>query len=145
MRVADILKGKGKQTVMTVRPSETIEGLAQRLRLAGVGAMIVSEDGVTVDGIISERDIAYALPAHAGHLHAMKVSDLMTKTVVTCTPENTIADVSKIMTVRRIRHLPVVEKGRLVGMVSIGDVLKHRLNEMEIEANVLRDIALAAR
>jgi CBS domain-containing protein len=145
MKVADILKGKGKQSVMTVRPTETIEGLAQRLRLAGVGAMIVSEDGQSLDGIISERDVAYALPAHPGHLHTLKVSELMTKAVITCRPDDAIADVSKIMTVRRIRHVPVIENGKLVGVISIGDVLKYRLSEIELEANVLRDIAIAGR
>ncbi|MBI4723854.1 MAG: CBS domain-containing protein [Rhodomicrobium sp.] len=144
MRVADILKGKGT-AVMTVKPAETIEGCAQRLRLAGVGAMIVSRDGNTLDGIISERDIAYALPIHGPELHNMRVSDLMITTVVTCTPQDSIAEIAKIMTMRRIRHIPVKESGRLVGVISIGDVLKHRLSEIELEANVLRDIAIAGR
>jgi CBS domain-containing protein len=145
MRVADILKGKGSTAVMTVRPTETIGGLAQRLRLGGVGSMIVSHDGHSLDGIISERDIAYALPAHAGHLHTLPVSELMTKTVITCTPDHTIAEVAKMMTVHRIRHLPVTQGDRLIGVISIGDVLKHRLSEIELEANVLRDIAIAGR
>jgi CBS domain-containing protein len=144
MRVADILKGKGR-SVMTVKPSETIGGLAQRLRLAGVGAMIVSRDGQTMDGIISERDIAYALPAHAEELHELRVSELMTVSVVTCSPEDLISDIAKTMTIHRIRHLPVKESGKLVGVISIGDVLAHRLSEMELERNVLRDIALAGR
>src|SRR5271169_4273774 len=124
MRVADILKSKSTQTVMTVRPEETVGLLARRLRLAGVGAMMVSEDGQTLGGIVTERDVAYALPDHAGYLHTLRVSDLMTKTVITCTPEDTIAKVSKIMTLHRIRHLPAIEGGRLAGVVSIGDVLK---------------------
>ncbi len=144
MRVADILRGKGP-AVMSVKPSETIGGLAQRLRLAGVGVMIVSRDGHSLDGIISERDIAYALPTHAEDLHEMRVSDLMTNQVVTCSPQDLIADVAKIMTNRRIRHIPVKEGDRLVGVISIGDVLKHRLLEIELEANVLRDIAMAGR
>ncbi len=144
MRVADLLKGKGP-AVMSVKPSDTIGGLAQRLRLAGVGVMIVSRDGHSLDGIISERDVAYALPSHAGELHEMRVSDLMTTQVVTCSPQDLIADVAKIMTNRRIRHIPVKEGNRLVGVISIGDVLKHRLSEIELEANVLRDIAISAR
>jgi CBS domain-containing protein len=144
MSVADILKGKGT-AVMTVRPSETIGGLAQRLRLAGVGAMIVSRDGQSLDGIITERDIAYALPEHTDDLHEMRVSDLMTVTVVTCSPQDSIADAARIMTARRIRHIPVKEAGRLVGVISIGDVLKHRLGEIELEASVLRDLAIAGR
>lgn len=144
MRVADILKGKA-QAVMSVKPSETIGGLAQRLRLAGVGAMIVSRDGHSLEGIITERDIAYALASHAEDLHEMRVSDLMTTQVVTCSPQDLIADVARIMTSRRFRHMPVKEGDRLVGVISIGDVLKHRLSEIELEANVLRDIAMAGR
>src|SRR5215475_4612473 len=125
MSIADILKSKGT-AVMTVRPAETIGGLAQRLRLAGVGAMIVSRDGQSLDGIITERDIAYALPGHLDDLHEMRVSDLMTATVVTCSPQDSVAAAARIMTTRRIRHLPVKEGGRLVGVISIGDVLKHR-------------------
>ncbi len=145
MRVADILKTKGMRTVMTVRPGETINALSERLRQAGVGAMIVSENGHTIDGIISERDVAYGVAAHAGRLHALQVSELMTRAVITCTPDDSISGVAKIMTERRIRHLPVMEGGRLAGLISIGDVLKHRLSEIELEANVLRDIAIAGR
>jgi CBS domain-containing protein len=144
MRVADILRGKGTG-VMTVRRTETIGGLAQRLRLAGVGAMIVSSDGESIDGIISERDIAYALPAYGPELHELHVSDLMNTAVITCSPEDAIASVAKVMTQRRIRHVPVIDRGRLVGVISIGDVLKHRLSEIELEASVLRDLAVAAR
>jgi CBS domain-containing protein len=144
MRVADILKGKGSG-VMSVKPSDTIGSVAQRLRLAGVGVMIVSRDGNSLDGIISERDIAYALPAHAEELHEMRVSDLMTVQVVTCSPDDLIADVARVMTNRRVRHIPVKQGDKLVGVISIGDVLKHRLSEIELEASVLRDIARAGR
>ncbi|MGA7329780.1 MAG: CBS domain-containing protein [Rhodomicrobium sp.] len=144
MRVADILKGKGT-AVMTVSPTDTIEHLAQRLRLAGVGAMVVSHDGHSMDGIISERDIAYAVAVYGRELVDLHVSDLMTRTVITCSPQDTIAHVARIMTVRRIRHLPVMEKNNLTGLLSIGDVLKHRVTEIELEENVLRDIALAGR
>jgi CBS domain-containing protein len=144
MSVADILQGKGT-AVMTVRPSESIGGLAQRLRLAGVGAMIVSRDGQSLDGIITERDIAYALPEHLDDLHEMRVSDLMTVSVVTCSPQDSIAHAARLMTARRIRHIPVKEGGRLVAVISIGDVLKHRLGEIELEASVLRDLAIAGR
>jgi CBS domain-containing protein len=144
MRVADILKGKGT-AVMTVKPNDTVVALAQRLRTAGIGAMVVSQDGHSLDGIVSERDVTYALPANSGKLETMHVSEIMTATVITCSPQDTIAEVAKVMTTRRIRHLPVKESGRLIGMVSIGDVLKHRLYEIELEANVLRDLAIAAR
>ena len=144
MKVADILKGKST-AVMTVQPTLTIGALAQRLRSAGVGVMIVTIDGQTLDGIISERDIAYGLAAHGAALPSLKVSDLMTRAVITCSLQDTVVDVAKVMTMRRIRHLPVKDGAKLVGVVSIGDVLKSRISEIELEANVLRDIAIASR
>ena len=142
MKVGDILRSKGS-TVMTVRPSDTIVMLARRLKLERVGAMIVSRDGETIDGIISERDICHGLSEHGAELLEKHVSDLMTRAVVTCKPDDTIADVARIMTNRRVRHLPVKEHGKLAGVISVGDVVKHRIDEMEMEANVLRDYAIA--
>ncbi|MGZ8369381.1 MAG: CBS domain-containing protein [Rhodoplanes sp.] len=107
--------------------------------------MIVTSDGQTLDGIISERDIAYGLAAHGAALPSLKVSDLMTRAVITCSLQDTVVDVAKVMTMRRIRHLPVKDGAKLVGVVSIGDVLKSRISEIELEANVLRDIAIASR
>ncbi|MGO9544147.1 MAG: CBS domain-containing protein [Rhodomicrobium sp.] len=144
MKVADILKGKGSE-IMTVKPGDNVGTLAQRLRESGIGAMIVSQDGSSLDGIISERDITYALPALGADLHRTRVSELMTKTVITCSLEDGVADVAKTMITRRIRHLPVKDGGRLVGVISIGDVLKARLSEMQLETNVLRDLAIAGR
>ena len=144
MQVADILKDKGHST-MTVRPAETVQAFAIRLKLERVGAMPVSDDGKTLVGIISERDVAYGLAAHGNELAALRVADLMTASVVTCSPTDSIADVARVMTQRRIRHVPVVEHERLVGLISIGDVLKHRLSEIEFEADVLRDLAIARR
>jgi CBS domain-containing protein len=143
MRVSDILQAKGKAPIHTVRGDETIEHLAQRLRADGVGAMIVSADGVSIDGIISERDVVYGLTNHGAEALTMTVASLMTKGVVTCAPDDSIAHVSRIMTQRRIRHLPVTEGRKLVGIVSIGDVVKHRLDELELETNVLRDYAVS--
>jgi CBS domain-containing protein len=144
MKVADILKTKGS-AVKTVRPDETAKVFAEHLRNERIGAMIVSHDGSTLEGIISERDLAYGLAAYGDRLPSMRVSELMTRVVILCTPEDTIAEVMTVMTQRRIRHLPVKDGGRLVGIVSIGDVLKHRLGEMQLEANVLRDVAIARR
>jgi len=90
-------------------------------------------------------DLAYGLAAHGGMLPKIAVSELMTKVVVVCSPEDSITDVMKLITQRRIRHLPVKDGDQLVGIISIGDVLKHRLDEMQLEANVLRDYAIAAR
>jgi CBS domain-containing protein len=142
MHVADILKKKGTR-VATVRPDLSIEHAAQRLRMEHVGALIVSGSGTSVEGIISERDIAHGLAEHGAALLDRTVADLMTKAVVTCAPQDTIGHVAKVMTQRRIRHLPVTEGRKLVGIVSIGDVVRHRLDELELEANVLRDVAVA--
>jgi CBS domain-containing protein len=142
MHVADILKAKGG-TVHTVRPDQSIEVLAHRLKIEQVGAMVVSADGASLDGIISERDIVFGLTEHGAAVIGKKVADLMTKAVVTCSPDDTIAHVARVMTQRRIRHLPVTEGRRLVGIVSVGDVVKHRLNELELETNVLRDYAVS--
>ncbi len=142
MKVSDILSAKGN-AVRTVMPSESIATLAHRLRLEGVGAFIVSEDGHTIDGIISERDVARGVAEHGADLPGLPVSSLMTRSVVTCTPDDSIAKIARIMTQRRVRHLPVEQSGALAGVVSVGDVVKHRLEEMELEANVLRDYAIA--
>ena len=142
MKVADILSAKGSK-VMTVRPTDTIVTLAHRLKLERVGAMIVSRDGKTIDGIISERDVTHGLATHGAELSALLVSNLMTREVVTCSPDDSIAEIARIMTRHRVRHIPVQEKGALVGVVSVGDVVKHRLDEMEMEVNVMRDYAIA--
>lgn len=144
MRVADILRIKGS-TVKTVTPDETALELSEKLNAAQIGAMIVSDDGTSIDGIISERDLAYGLAAHGRELPRIAVSKLMTKVVFVCSPEDSITDVMKLTTQRRIRHLPVKDDAQLVGIISIGDVLKHRLGEVQLEANVLRDYAMAAR
>jgi len=144
MKVADILRVKGS-AVKTVTSDVTALELSERLRAEHIGAMIVSNDGRSIDGIISERDLAYGLAAHGGMLPKIAVSKLMTKVVVVCSPEDSITDVMKLITQRRIRHLPVKDGDQLVGIISIGDVLKHRLDEMQLEANVLRDYAIAAR
>jgi len=144
MKVADILRVKGS-AVKTVTSDVTALELSERLRAERIGAMIVSNDGRSIDGIISERDLAYGLAAHGGMLPKIAVSELMTKVVVVCSPEDSITDVMRLITQRRIRHLPVKDGDQLVGIISIGDVLKHRLDEMQLEANVLRDYAIAAR
>lgn len=140
MKVADILAEKGS-AVITVKPSETIGALSQRLREKRIGAAIVSSDGQTVCGVISERDIAYGLSVHAGNLHMLPVSALMTEAVVTCSPDDNIATVASTMFARNIRHLPVEEGKRLVGMISIRDVLNVRVNELQRQTSLLRAFA----
>jgi CBS domain-containing protein len=144
MHVADILKVKGSK-VITVRPDLRIEHLVQRLQIERIGALVVSESGTTVDGIISERDIAHGLAEHGAEILMRTAADLMTKAVVTCSPNDTIAQVAKAMTERRIRHMPVTEGKKLVGIISIGDVVKHRLDELELESNVMRNYIAGAQ
>ena len=144
MKVADILRIKGS-VVKTVPPQETALLLSGQLRAEQIGALVVSADGKSIDGIVSERDLAYGLVTYGDRLPTVRVSQLMTKTVVVCSPEDSVTDVMKLMTRRRIRHVPVKDGDRLVGIVSIGDVLKHRLGELQTEADVLRDYAVAAR
>jgi CBS domain-containing protein len=144
MRVADILKAKGS-TVLTVRPNETIQAVAKRLKQENVGAMIVSNDGVSLEGVISERDVALSIALFNAEFHALPASALMQSTFATCSPDSSVVDIAKLMTEKRLRHLPVKQNGRLVGVISIGDVLKHRLAEVQLEARVLQDIAIARR
>ena len=126
-------------------PQETALLLSGHLRAAQIGALVVSADGNSIDGIVSERDLAYGLATHGARLATVPISELMTKAVVVCSPEDSITDLMKLMTERRIRHVPVKDGDQLVGIISIGDVLKHRLGELQVEANVLRDYAAAAR
>jgi CBS domain-containing protein len=144
MKVSGILQIKGSK-VKTVTPDTSARELSVRLHAERIGAMIVTSDGRTIDGIVSERDLAYGLAAHGSELPAVPVSRLMAKIVVVCSPEDSITHVMKLMTQRRVRHVPVKEGDQLVGIISIGDVLKHRLDELELEANVMRDYAVAAR
>lgn len=144
MRVADMLRDKGS-AVLTVRPTETIQAVAKRLHQDGVGAMIVTSDGATLEGVITERDVVIGVAVHGKKFHALPASALMNTAVVTCSPESSLTEVAKVMTERRLRHLPVKDGKRLVGVISIGDVLKHRLEECRLETRVLRDIAIAGR
>jgi CBS domain-containing protein/beta-phosphoglucomutase-like phosphatase (HAD superfamily) len=144
MRVADILKVKGS-SVKTIEPDATLKAFAHGLNAERVGAMVVRDSTGALKGIISERDLVRGFSEFGAELSSMKVSELMTRSVITCTPDDGVAAIAKVMTQRRIRHLPVVVDGALVGLVSIGDVLKHRLDEVQLEANVLRDFAIARR
>ena len=144
MTVANILESK-RTAVLWVPPVLSIGEVAERLRSADVGVMIVSNDGEVLKGLISERDVAHGLAVHGAALLSLKVSDVMARSVITCAPGDSVADIARIMTMRRIRHIPVVDGGKIVGVISIGDVLKSRISEIELEANVLRDLAVAHR
>ena len=138
MKVSDILSAKGSE-VATIRPESSISIAANLLKLKGIGALVVSEDDRKVAGILSERDIVRALVDHGEEIMQMRVSDLMTRTVKTCRAADGLTEIMAEMTRSRIRHLPVVDDEGLLGIISIGDVVKNRLDELQTEANVLRD------
>ena len=143
MDVETILRNKGR-AVATIRPDETVGAAIKALVSGNIGALVASQDGGTVDGIISERDIVHALARHGVALLALSVAEVMTRSVVTCDPTESVAELMAEMTNRRIRHLPVVRDGRLYGIVSIGDVVKNRLDEIEYEARSLRSFIAGA-
>lgn len=143
MKVEAILKSKGGN-VVTIRPDATVGMALHRLTLENIGALVVT-DGEWMAGIISERDIVHALTRHRAQALEMPVSETMTRSVVTCRPEDSLGHMMKLMTRHRIRHLPVLnEDGRLAGIVSLGDAVRYRLDELELEANVLRDAYVAS-
>ena len=143
MNVETILGTKGR-AVATIRPEDTVGAAVEALVSGNIGALVASEDGEHVDGIVSERDIVHALARHGDALLALTVAEVMTRSVVTCDPTESVAELMAEMTNRRIRHLPVVRDGRLCGIVSIGDVVKNRLDEIEYEARSLRSFIAGA-
>ena len=137
MNVETILRNKGSW-VATIRPDATIADAVDMLNRERIGALVVSEDGGSVDGVLSERDIVIALAKDGIELLARSVDEVMTRNVITCDPADSVGELMAEMTNRRVRHLPVVKDGRLRGIVSIGDLVKNRLDEVEFEANSLR-------
>lgn len=144
MRIADILRIKGS-VVLTARANETLLAAAKRFRQERVGALVVMGEKDSLDGIVTERDVSNALAQFGPNAHRQAVSEIMTSEVVTCSPQDSLSDVARVMTERRLRHLPVKERGRVVGVISIGDVIKFRLDEAQLENRVLRDITMAMR
>lgn len=143
MKVRDILRKKGG-AVETVRPGETVSVLCKRLRNARIGALIVSQDGTHMEGIVSERDVVACIAEHGARATSMTLADIMTTRVTTCSEDDNLSQIARKMTEQRFRHIPVMKGGRLTGVVSIGDIVQNRLEEVELEAGVLRDIALVS-
>jgi len=143
MNVETILHNKGNW-VATIRPDATVAEAVDILNKERIGAIVVSEDGKGVGGILSERDIVIALAEHVEDLLSRPVGDIMTRTVITCDPSDTVGKLMEEMTNRRIRHFPVVADGRLCGIVSIGDLVKSRLDEVEFEASSMRSFIAGA-
>jgi CBS domain-containing protein len=140
VKVAEVLAAKGPR-IVTIKPTDTMAALSQRLRENRIGAAVVSSDGHSIDGVISERDIAYGLSVHKADLYSMPVSALMTKAVITCSLNDDVGVVASTMMSRNVRHIPVEDGHRLAGMVSIRDVLNVRLDEVQREAGLLRAFA----
>jgi CBS domain-containing protein len=144
VKVEAILGAKGT-AVETIRPEATVAEAVRRLDRLHMGALVVSTDGVHLDGLISERDVVHGLATQGPGLRQRRVADVMSRRVPVCARGDTITSVMQQMTRSRCRHVPVVEDGRLCGLVSIGDVVKHRLEELELESRVLRDVYLSSR
>ncbi|MFG2001268.1 CBS domain-containing protein [Spirillospora sp. NPDC048911] len=138
MRIRDILRRKGN-AVATVRPDATVRELLATLAEHNIGAAVVSPDGETIAGIASERDVVRRLHEHGARLLDRPVAEIMTERVRTCEPETDVHDLRTTMTEHRIRHIPVVVDGRLAGLVSIGDVVKSAIDELESEREHLVD------
>ena len=138
MLVKQIFKQKDSR-IITVRPGETVATATEVLKRENIGAVMVTGPDGELVGILSERDIVRAIPKHGPDLFALTVEQLMTRNVVTCRSEDRVHDLMKTMTAGRFRHLPVVDGEALTGIISIGDVVKSRLEELEAETSQLRD------
>ncbi|KQY54462.1 MULTISPECIES: CBS domain-containing protein [unclassified Nocardioides] len=136
MRINDVLHGKSRQDVVTIRPDATVRELVGLLAKHNVGALIVSNDGTSVDGIVSERDVVRRLHSDPAVLEAT-VDTIMSTQVQTCEGTTPVDHLMQVMTEHRIRHVPVLTDGALTGIISIGDVVKSRIGELEFERDQL--------
>jgi CBS domain-containing protein len=143
MHVASILKVKG-HAVETVRADAKLAAVAGRLADKRIGAVVVTDRTGGIAGIVSERDIVHALAKEGADCLDWPVSEIMTRDVLTCSEDDTIDEIMSRMTARRCRHLPVMADGRLAGIISIGDVVKHHIAEVEMEAMAMRDYIATA-
>jgi len=144
MRISDVLRGR-ERGVVTVRPDTLVQDLLALMAEHNIGACIVSGDGQAVDGIVSERDVVRALVGEGIALLSAPVSSIATLEVHTADPDTHIDDLMRLMTQERIRHVPVVVKGSLTAIVSIGDVVKKRIDELEYERQHLVDYISSAQ
>ena len=143
MSVESILRKKGTE-VATIAPDVSVKRAADWLHLKNIGALVVTR-GDAVLGLVSEREIVHAISRYGEAAIAMPVSEIMRHGVITVSPAETVSHAMSLMTRHRARHMPVVQDGKLVGIISIGDVVHHRLDDLELETSVLRDARVAAR
>lgn len=136
MRVSDVMKSKGSSTIFSVKPDATVRELLDQLAEHNVGALVVSEDGETLIGIVSERDVVRKL-RNLDDARDETVANIMTADVRTCGTNDSFGELMSVMTEHRIRHVPVVEGGKVVGVLSIGDAVKYRMEQLEFERDQL--------
>ena len=136
MRIKDVIQGKPSQDVVTISPDATVRDLLALLAEHNIGALVVSADGSEVSGIVSERDVVRELSSGDGVLDG-PVSAIMTAEVRSAQPDSQLDDLMALMTEHRVRHVPIVADGRLAGIVSIGDVVKHKISELQFERDQL--------
>lgn len=142
MRVRHILDNKGS-AVVTVQDGKTLAECAHRLFAEGVGALVITDNSKAPIGLIGERDIVSSVATYGAHILKLEVRSLANPKLYTCHPDDDVDRVSQLMTQRRLRHVPVVDDGVLCGIISVGDVLKHKLEESKLELGVMRDVAIA--
>jgi CBS domain-containing protein len=138
MNVATVLKTKGR-AVTTARPDSTMKDIAEKLATKKIGAIVIVGDGGRVGGIISERDVVRVIAERGAAVLALPVSEIMTRNVITCEESSTLDQLMELMTQGRFRHVPVVEGGALVGLISIGDVVKYHLADMALEVTAMKN------
>ena len=138
MRVSDVLASKGSDAVYTITPDSTVQQLLDVLAELNVGALIVSDDGKAMLGIVSERDIVRKLRT-VENPRNMPVSEIMTTDVQLCGPDDSFSDLMSVMTEHRVRHIPVIADDVIVGVVSIGDAVKYRMEQLEFERDQLNN------
>jgi CBS domain-containing protein len=141
--VETILRRKGTD-VATIEPDASIRRAADWLRVKNIGALVVTS-GKAVLGLISEREIVHAFSRYGETAASMHVKEIMRRGVITVSPDESVTRVMQLMTRHRVRHMPVVLDGKIAGIISIGDVVKRRLEDLECETNVLRDVYIATR
>ena len=142
MNVAAILSAKGN-TVEVVRPEVPVTVAVHRMATRGIGSLVVVGADDQLIGVVGERDVVRAMDHHGPRFVELAVRDIVNTSVATCTVTDDLAEVMRRMTATRSRHMPVLEGNQVVGLVSIGDVVKHRLGELELETHVLRDVYLS--
>ncbi|KNG95600.1 CBS domain-containing protein [Pseudaestuariivita atlantica] len=140
MKIRDVLKAKAQRALVTLPQGETLRAAAERLSQERIGTVVISNDGTQADGILSERDIVRRLASEGAGALERKVEEVMTRNVITCDPDETLDAALATMTDGRFRHMPVVEGGGMIGILSLGDAVKARLDEVAYERDAMEEM-----